>query len=188
MITRQILHKIELIIHPVRFRILRAIDKESLTTQEIANRLADVPKSSIYRHLKLLLKNDLIMVADSRLVNGIQEKTYRLDQPARLGAEEMKGISANDHIRYFTTYALTLVQDYADYVTAVFAQNNALDMLSDRTGYTEVSFYATSAELDTFQAEINAALLKLLANKVGNVRQRRKLAIISQPLPDGVGK
>ncbi|VAW36288.1 hypothetical protein MNBD_CHLOROFLEXI01-3242 [hydrothermal vent metagenome] len=180
------MRKIELIIHPVRFRILRTIDKDSLTTQEIADRLADIPKSSIYRHLKLLLKNDLIVVAEVRLVNGIQEKSYRLDQPARLSADDMKDVSADDHIRYFTTYALTLVQDYSDYVTAAFAQNSTLDMLADRTGYTEVYFYATAAELDLFQTEINAALLKLLRNEAGNGRKRRKLAIVSQPLPDGV--
>lgn len=180
------MHKIELIIHPVRFRILRTINTESLTTQEIADRLADIPKSSIYRHLKLLLENGLLEVAEMRLVNGIQEKTYRLEQPARLSSDDVKGLSADEHIRYFTTYALTLVQDYADYVTAVFAQNKALDMLADRTGYTEVSFFATTAELDTFQAEINAAVMKLLANEPGNGRQRRKLAIVSQPLPDEV--
>jgi len=178
------LHKIEFIIHPVRFRILRTINKDSLTTQEIADRLADIPKSSIYRHLKLLLRNDLIVVAETRLVNGIQEKTYRLDRSARLSADDMKELSADDHIRYFTTYALTLVQDYAEYVTAVFAQNNALDMLADRTGYTEVSFYATTVELDTLQAEINAAVMKLLANNAGNGRQRHKLAIVSHPLPN----
>ncbi len=178
------MRKTELIIHPVRFRILRTIDKDSLTTQEIADRLMDIPKSSIYRHLKLLLENNLIEVADTRLVNGIQEKTYRLEQPARLSADDMKDISADDHIRYFTTYVLTLVQDYADYVTAAFTQNNALDMLADQTGYTEVSFFASPAEMDTFQAEINAAVMKLLPNEPGNGRKRRKLAIVSQPLPN----
>ena len=174
------MRKVELIIHPVRFQILQAIGREALTTQEIADRLPNRPKSSIYRHLKLLLDNDLIVVAETRLVNGIQEKTYRLDQPARLGPEDMQGLTADDHIRFFTTYVLTLVQDYADYVT----QHDPIDMLADRTGYTEVAFYATTAELDIFQAEINAALMKLLGNEPGNGRTRRKLAIVSQPLPE----
>ncbi|MBK8906285.1 MAG: helix-turn-helix domain-containing protein [Anaerolineaceae bacterium] len=175
------MRKIELIIHPVRFQILRAIGTETLTTQEIADRLPDTPKSSIYRHLKLLLEHDLIVLADTRLVNGIQEKTYRLDQPARLGPEEMNELSVDDHIRFFTTYALTLVQDFADYVT----KNAPVDMLADRTGYTEISFYANTAELDEFQVAINTAVMKLLANQPGNGRSRRKLAVVSQPLPEG---
>lgn len=178
------MRKIELVIHPVRFQILRAIGTQTLTTQEIADRLPDTPKSSIYRHLKLLLDNELIVLAETRLVNGIQEKTYRLDQPARLGPEEMKDLSVDDHIRFFTTYVLTLVQDYADYVT----KNAPIDMLADRTGYTEVTFYATTAELDTFQQELNTAVMKLLGNEPGHGRTQRKLAIVSQPLPEGSDK
>lgn len=178
------MRKIELVIHPVRFQILRAIGTDTVTTQEIADRLPDTPKSSIYRHLKLLLEHNLIVVDETRLVNGIQEKTYRLDQPARLGPEDMKDLSVDDHIRFFTTYALTLVQDYAEYVT----KNAPIDMLADRTGYTEVAFYASTAELDTFQQELNTAVMKLLNNKPGNGRAYRKLAVVSQPLLEGSEK
>jgi DNA-binding transcriptional ArsR family regulator len=174
------LRKIELVIHPVRFQILRAIGTEALTTQEISDRLPDTPKSSIYRHLKLLLEHNLIVVDETRLVNGIQEKAYRLDQPARLGPEDINELSVDDHIRFFTTYALTLVQDYAEYVT----KNAPIDMLADRTGYTEVTFYATTAELDAFQMELNTAVMKLLPNKPGNGRTLRKLAVVSQPLSE----
>lgn len=174
------MRKIELVIHPVRFQILRAIGRETLTTQEIADRLPDSPKSSIYRHLKLLLEHNLIAVAETRLVNGIQEKAYRLDQPQHLGVDDMKDLTADDHVRFFTTYVLTLVQDFADYVT----RRDPIDMLADRTGYTEVAFYATTAELDTFQMEINTALMKLMGNEPGNGRSRRKLALVSQPLPE----
>jgi hypothetical protein len=175
-----VLRKIELVIHPVRFQILRLIGQEALTTQEIADRLPNSPKSSIYRHLQLLLKHSLIVVSETRLVNGIQEKTYRLEHPARLGVEDVQNLSVDDHIRFFTTYALTLVQDFSDYVT----QNAPIDMLADRTGYTEAIFYATTAELDAFSTALNEALLKLMENEPGNGRTRRKLAIVSQPLPE----
>ena len=175
------MRKIEAVIHPVRFQILRAIGTETLTTQEIADRLPNTPKSSIYRHLKLLLEHNLIVLADTRLVNGIQEKTYRLDQPARLGVEDMANLSVDDHIRFFTTYALTLVQDFSDYVS----KSAPIDMLADRTGYSEVAFYATTAELDEFGVVLNTAVMKLMSNQPGNGRARRKLAIVSQPLPEG---
>ncbi len=177
---RFVLRKIELVIHPVRFQILRVIGTEALTTQEIADRLPDTPKSSIYRHLKLLLEHSLIVLADTRLVNGIQEKTYRLDQPARLGVEDMANLSADDHIRFFTTYALTLVQDYSDYVS----KSAPIDMLADRTGYNEVTFYATTAELDEFGVALNTAVMKLMSHQPDNGRSRRKLAIVSQPLSE----
>ena len=66
--------KADLIIHPVRLRIMQALTNQTLTTQEITDELGDVPKSSVYRHLKMLLDGGLIAVAETNLVKGIGEK------------------------------------------------------------------------------------------------------------------
>jgi DNA-binding transcriptional ArsR family regulator len=176
------LKKSDLIIHPVRLRILRVLGKEALTTQEIADGMPDVPKSSIYRHLKLLLDGDMVVVSDKRLVKGIQEKTYRIAQDPHLSADDVKDWSADKHMRVFTTYAMTLLQDFSAYVAATEAEKGEIDMVADRVGYTEVTFYATPGELDTLQADLNAAFLKLIGNKSGNGRHQHKVAFISHPL------
>lgn len=175
------MRKIELVIHPVRFRILQILAGYQLTTQEIAEQLPDIPKSSIYRHLTLLRKGEMIAVTEKRLVNGIQEKVYALQQSARLGAADMADITADDHIRYFTTYVMTLLQGYADYVGIATEDGTVLDMVADRTGYSEVVFQATRDELDGFQIAVNQALLPLLQNEPGNGRSAHKIAIVSHP-------
>ncbi|MCP4428431.1 MAG: helix-turn-helix domain-containing protein, partial [Chloroflexi bacterium] len=83
------LRKADLIIHPIRFRILQTLAAETLTTQEIAERLPGTPKSSIYRHLKTLLAGEAITVAETRSVKGIQEKVYRLAQRPYLGPDDL---------------------------------------------------------------------------------------------------
>jgi DNA-binding transcriptional ArsR family regulator len=174
------LSKADLILHPVRFRILQTIAADSLTTQEIDDRLPDVPKSSIYRHLKLLLDGEMIEVADTRLVNGIQEKVYRLAQRPYLSAEDVAGMTADDHLRAFTTYVMTLLQGFADYLAVA---GETPDLLADRVGYTEVMFWATDAELDQCLTALNQAILPLLPNdEAGNGRRRRKIAVVSHPL------
>ena len=92
------LTKADLILHPVRLRILQTLAGDELTTQEIADRLGDIPKSSIYRHVKLLLAEGMVAVAAARLVNGIQEKTYRLAQRPFVNAEEIAGATAEQHL------------------------------------------------------------------------------------------
>ncbi|MCP4359992.1 MAG: helix-turn-helix domain-containing protein [Chloroflexi bacterium] len=174
------MRKSDLIIHPVRFRILRTIGDERLTTQEISDRLPDVPKSSIYRHLKLLLDNDAVTVADTRLVNGIQEKVYAVLQPPSLGPGDVANLTADEHIGYFTTYALMLIQDFAAYLQTTEA-HGAIDMLADRVGYHEASFYATPQELDVVVGALNQALLPLLKNEGGNGRRLYKLATVMHP-------
>ncbi len=174
------LTKVDLIMHPVRFRVLRTLATHMLTTQEIDERLPDVPKSSIYRHLKLLLDGEMIDVADTRLVNGIQEKVYRLVQRPYLSADDMTGLTADDHLRAFTTYAMILLQGFADYLATA---GEIPDLLADRVGYTEVSFWATEAEMDAFQTAVNQAVLPLLQNDGGgNGRRRHKVAIVTHPI------
>jgi DNA-binding transcriptional ArsR family regulator len=180
------LRKSDLIIHPVRFRILRVMGQDAVTTQEIADRLPDVPKSSIYRHLKLLLEGDMVMVTETKLVNGIQEKVYQLAQRPYLSAEDMADLSAEEHIQYFTTYVMSLVQDFAVYVSDAEGNGGKVDMLADRTGYTEVEFYATLAELDQLNVELNTAFLKLINNPPGNGRQKHKFSIVTHPIREDV--
>jgi DNA-binding transcriptional ArsR family regulator len=180
--------RVDLIIHPVRFRVLQTLSHEQLTTQEISDRLPDVPKSSIYRHLKLLLDNEVVAVADTRLVKGIQEKTYRVAQSLHLNADDMAGLSADEHLNYFTNSLLTLLRDFSNYLTATEETKGEIDMLADRVGYTEVKFYANLEELTQFLMALNQAILPLMQNEAGNGRFLYKLATIAHPERTPKGK
>lgn len=173
--------KADLIIHPVRFRIMRVLDQETLTTYEIAQKLGDIPKSSIYRHLKLLLDGQMIEVAEIRDVNGIPEKVYRLTHPPSLGPGDMATWTAEDHLRYFTTYALTLLHDFAAYTIFAEEENRVIDMVSDRVGYREVHIFATKQELDIALGKMNDGIMPLLSNKSGDGRKLYKLATVLHP-------
>ena len=175
------MNKAELIMHPIRFRILRLLDRETLTTFEIGQKLDDVPNSSIYRHLKLLLNGGMIEISETRLVNGIQEKTYHLAQPASLGPDDVAAWTAEEHIRYFTSYVMTLLNDYATYAAEAEALNGFIDMVSDRVGYREIAFWVTKEELDLALGKVNEAILPLLSNKEDAERKLYKLATVLHP-------
>lgn len=170
----------DLILHPIRFRILGTLLGESLTTQEIAGRLSDVPKSSIYRHLKSLLEGGMIAVDETHPVRGALEKTYRLDQPLRLTEDEMVGRTPDEHIHYFRTYVLTRVQGNSHYAQAA-AVDNKVDRVAHRSGYSEAFVFATTEELDEAFQAINQALRSLASNPPGEGRHKHKFAIITHP-------
>jgi DNA-binding transcriptional ArsR family regulator len=170
------INKVELIIHPIRIRILRALLFGPQTTQEIAKQLSDVPKSSIYRHLKLLLDGELIGIAETRLVQGIQEKVYELVQMPHLSGEEMANITAEEHLRYFTTFMAILLQGFADYLAA-----NA-DFQKDVVGYSEVELWATPEQFTNVTQKINAAVMPLIRQEKGDGRNRYKLATVVYPV------
>jgi len=85
-------------------------------------------------------------------------------------------------MRYFTTYVMTLLQGFSDYLTVA---EPAIDFVADRVGYTEAVFYANDAEMDQLQADLNAAFLKVARNEKEdgreNGRKKRKIAIVSHP-------
>src|SRR2546430_2345141 len=74
--------KAELIVHPVRLRILEAAQRQKLTSRQIAEYLPDVPQATLYRQIKLLLDGGLLEVVEERLVHGIVEKVYTLPEGA----------------------------------------------------------------------------------------------------------
>jgi len=175
-------NKAELIIHPVRFRIMRTLAEEPLTTAQIAERMPDTPKSSIYRHLKLLLAGEAIALADTRLINGIQEKTYQLAKRPYLSAIDLQHATADDHLQYFTDYTISLLSGFAHYLQTAVSPTNSIDFVADSVGYTEATFYANDAEMLAMQTALNKALLPLLANDgEENGRRKRKIAIILHP-------
>ncbi len=172
--------KIELFLHPIRLRILQTLVADRLTTQEIADRQPDVPKSSIYRHLKILLDAGLVYVADTRPVKGVEEKVYRLAQAPYIDAQEAARLTADDYMRYFTTFMVTLLHDFNNYVTPT--AHPALH--TDLAGFTEAVFYATDDEFQQAILALNKAIVPLVYNGPGGGRRKRKLATITHPLPD----
>jgi DNA-binding transcriptional ArsR family regulator len=174
------MERADLILHPVRFRILEKLVSDQLTTAEIAGQLSDVPKSSIYRHIRLLLDEGMIAVDDTRQIRGVVEKTYRLNQPFHLGAEDVARLTPEEHIGYFRNYIMTVMQGFSSYIQAAGSEAS-INMVTDRAGYTETFFHATPAELDRFGQLLNEAFKLLSENEAGEGRRKHKLVVITHP-------
>lgn len=176
--------RVDLLIHPVRLRIIQALGQERLTTQDLGDRLPDIPLSSLYRHLRLLRRGEVLDVVEKRLVNGIEEKVYAVTGRTHLNRDEMAELTPEEHRKYFATYLLSLMQGFADYVESSAAADGVIDMAADCAGYSEVIFFASEAELQAFQEVLNKAVLPLLENKVSDGRRRYRMAIIAHPIGD----
>lgn len=173
-------HKAELIIHPVRLRILQAVAATALTTQEISEALPDVPTSSVYRHLKLLLEGGIVDVVDTHRAKGTQKKVYRLIGAPHLSQADITDLSKAGNLKYFTAYIATLLQGFSDYLNS--QKDAPLDLEADYVGYTEIIYFANEDELKTLGEEMSAALQKVARNPASDGRQLRKMAFISHPV------
>ena len=170
--------KADLVLHPVRFRILQVLSNRDMTTQDISESLSSVPTSSIYRHLKILLEAGLIEIAETHLVKGIVEKVYRLSESPRLSNGDMAGYSGAEHKRLFGAYISAMMKSFSDYIDSC----QTFDLVSDRVGYTDTTFYATQEELDKLAERLNEILEPLSKNEPGIEKQRQLFSIITFPL------
>ncbi len=172
----------DLLLHPVRLRIVQALVGRPMTAAEAKEVLGDVALATLYRHLKQLQEGGLLVVVDERQVRGTVERTYGVvAEAAAIGADDLVDVGAEDHFRYFATFVGTLLADYASYLDEDRPETSHIDLASDRVGFRQVPLWLSDDELDEVVAELSEALVSRMQNQPGNGRRRRLFTSIVMP-------
>lgn len=173
----------DLLLHPIRLRIVQALVGRPMKPLELLDHLGDVPQASLYRHIKQLEAGGVLRVVDERPVRGGVERTYAVVEDAvQLGAEDLEGTTPEDHLRYFSTFLGALVADFAAYL-----ESGDVDMVGDRVGYRQVPLWLSDEEFDELTAEMGEAVRRRLPNEPGTQRRRRLFTTIVMPDDRGAG-
>ncbi|MCT8138290.1 helix-turn-helix domain-containing protein [Anaerobacillus sp. CMMVII] len=97
--------KADVILHPVRMKIIQSLVKRPLTVQELMEWNPDVPQATLYRQLKVLTDSQVIYITDERKVRGTFERTYSLNnEKANISSPEAAELNKDDHLKYFMTF------------------------------------------------------------------------------------
>ena len=163
----------ELVLHPVRLRVLQHLRSAGeATAKEIATAMEDVPRATVYRHVKALEEGGAIEGARTRRVRGATEKTYapspRVVNPS---SQDARALSAALHLESMGA------------MDAYLADGSA-DLAADRVFFQPARFWATDEEHDALLSRIKEAVGEVLGNAAGEGRRLRTLAIVSAP-PEG---
>ena len=171
--------KADLLLHPVRLRILQTfIGGELLTAGQVATVLSDVPPATLYRHLGALVRGGILHVDRERRVRGTVDRVYRLGS-AVLTQEDLAGTSPEDHLRHFVTFVSGLVGEYTRYL-----RRSSIDLERDSVGYRCVGLYLTDEELTDLMTRVRASVGEAMSNRPAAGRRRRLLATILMPAQD----
>ena len=109
--------KLDLVTHPVRLRILLALANAERTAQQIAATMADVPTSSIYRHLQKLLDAGVVEVVAEHQVRRTVEKTMLVvPELAYIELEAAQQLQPADHRPMLILFLTQLFQLFDEYV------------------------------------------------------------------------
>jgi DNA-binding transcriptional ArsR family regulator len=168
---------VNLLLHPVRLRIVHALSGgQELTTGELAERLPEVAKVTMYRQIALLADAGFLEVTDEKRVRGAVERRYRLrqDRPS-IGADDAGTMTAEEHRLGFAAAAAVLVAEFDRYL------DDGADPVEDGVSYRQGVLWLTREELDEVTTKIVEILQEPLANRAAPGRRPYLLSPIIFP-------
>jgi len=168
----------DLLLHPVRLRILQAfLGDQALTTSQLSAELRDIPPASLYRHVARLVAGGVLQVVAERRVRGAIERTYVLRlAAARVNLDEIAAMSVDDHRQMFRAFVAALLADFDRYL----ARGN-VDLVRDGVAFGIEGLWLNDAEYRDLMLDIYRVLQPRRVNGPKKGRLRRLLASVLMP-------
>jgi Helix-turn-helix domain len=168
----------ELLLHPVRLRIIQAfLGDRALTTSQLSTELSDVPAASLYRHVARLVAAGVLQVVAERRVRGAVERTYVLRlAAARVNLDEVAAMTADEHRQMFVAFVAALLADFDRYL-----DRGRVDLLKDGVSFGIEGLWLDDAEYIEMVQDLYRVLQPRRANAAGPGRRRRLLASVLMP-------
>ena len=175
--------KSDLIIHPVRLRLVAEVANRQMTTRQLAAALSDIPQATLYRQIKRLHEGGVLSIVSEEMVNGAIERTYALvASQNRLTPEELADVTPEQHIQYFSVFAAALIDSFSRYVLA----RGTADFTADGTSYNQAVIYLSDEERAAFQAQLLQVVGPILGH--GPTPERKRYTLASVVIPDERGE
>lgn len=169
----------DLLVNPVRLRIVHAFAGDRrLTTAELCERLPDVSKATMYRHVDVLADAGVLEVESEQRVRGAVERRYRLRNDRLAASPEAAATATPDDFRRgFASTMAALLSEFDAYLGKADA-----DPVADLVGIRQHSLWMTRHELLELLGELRAAILPRLVNEPAPGRARYLLSPIIFPI------
>ena len=159
----------EVVMNPVRQRIFQyLLVHETGTVKEIRKALPDVPGASLYRHMKILTENSILMVVGENRIRGTVESIYALNKSA-LEADDADGAAVQ-------TALLGIGAAFAKYFSG-----EAPDPKRDMLLMTTCTLTLNDEAFMNFLSEINQVTLKYMDAAMTEGSKMRQITLISAP-------
>lgn len=169
----------DLLMHPVRMRILLCLAGVELSPKEMADRLPDVAHATLYRHIGKLEKAGVLNVVREKKMRGATERTYALATSEHLDlSEEFQRAGQSEQLQYFLTFVVSLLQDFALHLT------RREETPRNDYGFHSVVVNLSEEEFIKVMTRMNELLGPLLSNKPVGDRTAWTLSTLVIPRPE----
>jgi len=144
--------------------------RQSITATELCEKIGDVPRTTMYRHINILLDNNILSVVSEKKIRGSIERTLALN---------IGEISKNNTLENASQNALGfLMNRYARFHNYFNGQNP--DPAKDKIFLNNTVLMMDDNEFDQFLSELRGLLIKYNF-EVAKFRKARDISVISAP-------
>lgn len=158
--------------NPARQRILQVLAlRQSATPGQLSEALPDIPRASLYRHLRILQEAKMIEVCEEKAIRGTVERSYALKQ-----GQNPQG----DNVQALIQGALA---ELSSRFSAYFAKPNA-DPVRDMLTLSCATLLLTDEEYENLLRSIGTIYADALENQMKPGRKQRSLTFISIPVAE----
>ncbi len=164
----------EVMLNPTRMRIIQELaTQQSLTSTQLCQKISDVPRTTMYRYINMLLEHRLLIIVSEKKIRGSIERTLALNisefqknNTIENSSQNALGFLLEKYGRFHTYFCGPQPNPGQD---KIFLNNTVL-MLSDN-------------EFNNFLSELRDLLIRYQFETTKE-RKPRDISIISAPVDD----
>lgn len=169
----------DLLLHPIRLRLVSELAGRQMTPRQLALALPDIPQATLYRHLNRLLEGGLLEVVAEQVVNGATERTYGVVGEDAVEGEAEETHSAEAQVRRFSTFVGMLIEAFSRQAHA--AGDSAEEKLPG--GYEATTVYLSDEEADQLWTQVSGLLAQAAQQQSSPDQKRYTVASVLIPTP-----
>lgn len=161
----------KLLLNPIRMRIIQELSTvKSVTASELWEKISDVPRTTLYRHIKILIDHKILLIVSEKKIRGSLERTIALNVSELKDQNTLENATQNAFGFFMMNYAK--FQKY-------FSEENP-DPARDRVFMNNMILMMSDKEYDEFLMELRGLFMKY-HNEPDNDRRARDISVISSP-------
>lgn len=167
----------DVVMHPVRLRIIQQVGTREITTASLRSALPDIAQATLYRHIAALVDADVLTVVEERRVRGAVERTFALgERMAHVDHDELLEMGSRELQQAFLTFLAHLGESF-DRASAAEDPR-----FRDFLGFGETTLHVTTDDLAAIQAGLGELLAPYLT---AEGEGRRAVTLATALIPTG---
>ena len=177
--------KLDLMVHPIRLRIITAISADRVTAKDLAKALPDILQTTLYRHINVLVDGGLLQIVDEIPQRGTVERVLSFKTPPSLEQEDLKGLSKEEYLEIFTVIVSTMLNEAINYINGV-PEGEEIDLLAAGFDFNKIQLNLSDDEFNSLKRSIFELMMAAAKNKPSSDRKRRTFSYLFIPLNGSV--